>query len=324
MFSSDTKNVLIRVTLFIFGVYVISTVLCTVLYGFLRNIQIGQYGVLNSINKGKINADMIISGSSIGQSHYNTRIITEITGQRCFNISVNGSGLGVQLPVIQWYLEKNNKPKYLLQNIDLFSGDVDPYIYQPFKYLPYLKNERLYSGLLRINPNLWLQRYTAIADLVYLNKDFQRNLILDLLWSLKSDKDYLIDGHIPNNRSWMGDKKEEEYLKEHSQGIRYVLSSAYKEYLNELINDCKKRDIQLILVVSPVKESLKKIVINRNSILDYYRDVSQQNGLWYFDLSDCGLSEKKEHWVNLTHMKSTGADQYSKIAAIEIKKRILQ
>ena len=56
-----------------------------------RNINVGEYGVLNKINEGKINTDILISGSSRALKAVNPEIIKIKTGIKIENRSSNDS-----------------------------------------------------------------------------------------------------------------------------------------------------------------------------------------------------------------------------------------
>ena len=316
------KRCFIKSALFVVGIFLISYLLQVIIYSLIRSTNIGDYGVLNAIDKGAINTEMLVCGSSIAQSHYNPEILSEVTGVSCYNIGLSGSALGVQVPVLKWYLDRNSLPLFLLQNIDIFIGEIDLYIYEPYKYLPYLYNDNLYNGLSRINHRLWVHKYLPMTNLIYFNKDFQRSMILYYFINLKSQKDLLIRGYFPNDRPWMGEKAEKEILNKNLGGIRYVISKTHQEYLKELINICKNRKIQLIFAFSPVKENFMRLEINRKEITDYYFHLCEENSIWFIDLSQSDLSRESNLWVNMTHLKSKGADRFSKELATKIRKKM--
>ncbi len=69
-------------------------------------ITVGEYGVLNKINEGKINAKILISGSSRALKGINPKIIEKGTNASCYNIASDGSDLGVQFSKLKWYLSQ--------------------------------------------------------------------------------------------------------------------------------------------------------------------------------------------------------------------------
>lgn len=316
------KRTLVRISIFIGGFLLLTVLLQGIIFFITRRIKIGDFGVLNAIENGIINTEMLVCGSSIGQSHYDPEILSEVTGISCYNIGLSGSALGVQLPALKWYLDKNRSPRFIIQNIDIFIGEIDSYIYEPYKYLPYLNNENLYKGLLRINHQLWLHKYVPIANLIYFNKDFQRSIFLGYFASLKGKKDILTRGYFPNDRPWIGEKLEKEFQKRNAGGIRYNVSKANQGYLRELADVCQKRKIQLIFVISPEKENIVALETNRKEITEFYSQFCNEKRIWFLDLSHSDLSQESELWVNMTHMKAKGAERFSRELGAKIKAKI--
>jgi len=316
------KKLIFKSTSFLAGFFLLALMIQLLLFFAIRRIHIGDFGVLNAIANGMINTEMLICGSSRGYVHYNPVILEKTTEISCYNISANGSDLGVQLPILKWYLEKNRTPRFLVQNIDVFTEEIDPVIYEPFKFLPYLNNNSLFQGLSRIDKRWWLHKYIPCSNLIYFGKDFQSNLIKELYQSLYKKKDYLIRGYFPRKNSKFNDTYASDFLRRHAAGFHYSLSQAYKEYLGELINICRNHHIQLVLVICPEYAKFMALQTNRKEIIDYYVRLSQDNGLWFFDFSHSEVCHNREYFYNFTHMNSEGADKFSRELASELKKKI--
>ena len=313
------KRFICKSAIFLAGFFLISLAIQFMSVSAIRSIPIGDFGVLNSIDKGTINAEMIICGSSRGYDHYNPDILNAETGYSCYNISINGSRLEVQVPVLEWYLSKNRPPRVLIQNIDLFAGEFDPVIFQPYKFVPYLRNNALYQGLKALDQNWLLHRYVPCTNLIYFNKDMQKILMKDLYLSYKNKGDYLIKGYHPTSLKFP-DEYEKDYFREHPNGIRYTLSQIYKDYLMKLIQLCRDRQIQLILVMSPEYEKLTPLEIDKQDIIDFYVRESQANGIRFLDFTGSEICRDKALFYNFTHMNADGADRFSRELGEELMK----
>ena len=79
-----------RIVCFFGVVVVLIAFLDTVVTLGLLQARTGEFGVWNKIIEGKIDADILIAGSSRARSHYDPRIIQEKTGRSAFNIGLNG------------------------------------------------------------------------------------------------------------------------------------------------------------------------------------------------------------------------------------------
>lgn len=117
-------------------------------------IGTSSFGVSNAILDKRV-IPSPISASSRALTHYDPRIIREVTGRVAFNIGLNGSQPDMQLARLQAYLEHNQKPALLIHNLDLFSLQVTHGgVYDPGQYLAYQHEPALYQALRRINPNI--------------------------------------------------------------------------------------------------------------------------------------------------------------------------
>ena len=114
----------------------------------LRKVRhTGQYGVSNKVMQGKVNAQIIITGSSRALSHFDPRVVEAQTGRTAFNLGRNGSQSDMQLAVLKAYLEHNQKPDFIIHSLDSFSalkllvrsiiaGQYVPYLYDAELYTP--------------------------------------------------------------------------------------------------------------------------------------------------------------------------------------------
>lgn len=304
---------------FIIGFLVVVFVLEFIVNTIVKTIDVGEYGVLNKINEGKINAEILVSGTSRALKAINPKIIEENTGMSCYNIASDGSDLGVQFPKLKWYLEKNKKPKILIQDISQFGGGISHTVYEPFKYLPYLSNDSLFYGLLKIDHEFWNQKYIFPSNLIFYNFDFYAKVAQELLNDFKN-KDPFIDGFLPDNSKWAVDFKK--YKKEHPNGINCKASTNYKKYLRNLVNFCEKQKIILILIVLPNYYGLRKIMKNEDEVFNFYQSLTNNYEVYYINFFESEISKKKDNFYNFTHLNANGAIKFSKILSERIKSLI--
>jgi hypothetical protein len=276
-------------------------------------VSVGEYGILNKIDKGKINSDILVSGSSRALKAINPEIISNITDLSCYNIASDGSDLAVQITKLKWYLTNNKKPKIIIQDISQFGGAISKTIFEPFKYIPYLSNDSLFSGLLRIDEDLWYNKYFPPSNLVYYNFIFYSKLLEDIFATINR-KDKFINGYLPDNSKWSSDFNA--YRKTQPNGINCSLTVEYKDYLEELIELCKKENICLIFVVLPNYYKLKEISNNQDKVLNTYSSLADSgNNIFFYDFSSNYIARDTNYLYNFTHLNTYGANLFSKILA---------
>jgi hypothetical protein len=281
----------------------------------VKQIEVGEYGILNKINDGKINAEILISGSSRALKAINPQVITKETGLSCYNIASDGSDLGVQLPKLKWYLNHNKKPRILIQDVSQFGGEISNTIYEPFKYIPYISNDSLYYGLLKIDKDFWIHKYIFASNLLYYNFDFYARLIQDLIQNIDK-KDKFINGFLPDNSKWAGNF--ELYKKQNPKGINCFISEEYSSYLKEMVNFCKNKKIVLVLVVLPNYFRLQEVTKNTDYVFNFYSQLEQVPFIYYLNYVSNDIASDDKNFYNFTHLNFDGANKFSKILAVDL------
>ena len=218
-------------------------------YG-LRTIETSKFGSLNRIMSGRVNADVLIIGSSRALSHYDPRIIQSIFGGTAYNIGMDALQIDSQLALLRTYLKHNTAPEIVILNLDLFSFEATKSgeIYDPARYVPYLYEKELYEPLHRIDANVW--RWKNIPLYGYTVEDMSFTWVWGVLSCLGINpaEDYFL-GFNPKNTRWTDDF--ERFRAEHPQGVTYSISDRGLQAFRDLIRTCRNKRIEIVLVYSP-------------------------------------------------------------------------
>ena len=86
-----------------------------------------------------------------------------------------------------------------------------------------------------------------------------------------------------------------------------------------MINRCKSENIRLILVYSPVHTSLQKLILNKDSIVSVFKDLSVKNNLSYFDYSNIPLCSDTTYFYNANHLNTKGVEVFNKLLINDLK-----
>ena len=112
----SVKSGVLRIVLFFVLLIGVLFLLDAAINTGLRRLTTGPYGVTNRIVQGRVNAEILISGSSRAARHYDPRVIEAVTGRSAFNIGVNGARIDLQLALLKTYLNHNTKPALVIQD----------------------------------------------------------------------------------------------------------------------------------------------------------------------------------------------------------------
>jgi hypothetical protein len=274
----------------------------------MRRIRTSSFGVSNRIMTGQINADIVISGSSRALTHYDPRIIEAITHCSTFDIGVNGSQTDMQLAVLRAYLRHNRKPRLVIHNLDLFSFSISHEIYNPAQYVPYLKEESIYTGVRRVYPDAWKWKYLPLYG--YAVEDMSFNWILGLgaLAGIQPKEDHF-NGYLPRYRSWTDDF--ERFRDANPKGVLIPVEEQGVQDFKDLIEFCVGQDIRVLAVYSPEYYEMQAIERNRAEILSKMKEITDPFKVPIWDYSDSYLSQERSNFYNSQHLNANGATMFS-------------
>lgn len=313
--KKSIRNALI----FLFGLVGISFVIQMFFFTLIKNLEVGELGVINKIVNGKINADVIICGASRSFVGVNPELLEKEIGLSSYNISLNGSRLGAQLPLLKLYLKTNSKPKIIIQELGMYSLSIDEKIFAPYKFLPHLNRDELYNGLKILDSQLWVNKYIPLFNLTYFNTDLQKLLIKDYGIQFENKGDYLEKGFHPNPSEWSID--EENFLR-HPYGIYNEIDEIAQGLLLELVTLCKNENIKLIFINTPEYYKILPLYKYRDRKMEIFKNIANENDIEFLDYSQHELSKERGYFYNFTHLNKNGANEFSNILSVDLFKII--
>lgn len=283
----------------------------------LRQVETSTFGVTNRIVTGRINADIVISGSSRAVTHYDPRIIERVTGLSAFNIGRNGSQTDLQLAVLKTYLQHNRKPKLVIHNLDSFSFVTSHEIYDPAQYMPYLGQPPIYDAVRKVYPDAWKWKYFPLYAYVVADMRFTWITGIKRLMSISPREDH-IEGFTPRFNEWTGDF--EAFRTSNPQGVAFEIEPQGVRDLTDLVAICSNQGIPVLLVYSPVYHEMQQMERNRTEIFGLFREVADRFGVSVWDFSSSAISKDRNLFYNSQHLNAQGAWLFTE----ELAKRLTQ
>jgi hypothetical protein len=286
----------------------------------LRRIKTSAFGASNVVMEGKVNADVLITGSSRALVQYDPRAIEATTGLSAFNLGRNGSQTDMQVAFLKAYLAHNRRPKIVLHNLDAFSFVTTREVFDPVQYRPYLYDSSLYEASRKINPSIWKSRYIPLYGYVVddMNLNWMRGLAGFVGWSPRGD--YFL-GFNPRHRTWTNEF--DKFRTANPAGVRFEIEPAGVQDLENLIQLCKQNGIQLILVYSPEYSQMQKLTTNRAEIFARFHELADRNGVPIWDYSNWDHDSDRNFFYNSQHLNATGAAAFSSDMANRLQQFLL-
>lgn len=281
----------------------------------LRKIETSGFGVSNQVMKGLVNADVVISGSSRALTHYDPRIIREATGFNTYNIGRNGSQTDMQVAFLKAYLAHNAQPALLIHNLDLYSFVTTHELYDPVQYLPYLHEEAIYQGLVKINSEIWKSKFIPVYGYVVEDQRFTWLLGIKGFFGWNPSEDHYF-GFMPRHTAWTGEF--ERFRAMNPGGVRFEIEPEGLRVFEELVALCHQRGIAVLLVYSPVYYKMQELEVNRSEVFARFEEIQKKYGAMLWDYSNSKIARNQNYFYNSQHLNATGAEVFSK----EIAQRI--
>lgn len=270
---------------------------------------------LDFVFKGAIEKDLILMGSSVGDTDLLPHIFQDSLKLSTYNLSYGAAAIPFQRFVLENLLKYNSKPKViikLLTNDFEFYGNsgVNNMNFRLDRLYPLIKYEDIRKELIaRENINPLLSKFMVLSH-------FKKQHVIDIIKPKKLPKDYYLSfGTEPFEdrhdtlRNWNYDKNPKyDYEKQNISFIEDFI--AFQEI-------CKENNIKLIYAVAPTYKALNEewLTIVKNNLLN-------GTNLFVYDIySD--VYKNKLNFADPIHMNPKGALVYTH-ELIEFTKTILE
>ncbi len=287
----------------------------------LRNLKNTPINDWQNILTGKVNADIIINGSSRAYFGYNSKLIGEVLNSDCFNIGFNAGGYNLQKSKFNIYLKKNRKPKVIIQNIDLSHFFKNTELPDEWQFIPFINNEIINSFIIEYDSKY---KYLPYVPLLKYNQNIQllkKGIIANFSTSVaKNEK--TIYGFSPQDRIFKIDYHNLERIKKDKYDFNEI---GFRKEIKEMVYFYFRRldkDAKVIFVWAP-EHKLRcslffpekgKILIN-----ELNRIESENKNFQFIDMRVDEISDHDEYYYDTYHLNAKGADIFSKELAVKIK-----
>lgn len=263
--------------------------------------------------------NILFLGNSRTLKDINPIRIQSITGLRAYNLGLDGSTVVYYNMIFRKYLETHPRPDYIFINADFTGMDQNflPYNYpdyytylgdptiarclQPYSiyYAPGSKWKRWYTHLQKINSSPDDEKIRFFYKLLSKGANFDRDEA---------------KGFQPFYSRW------EDWP--HDDGKLYATVIYHPEafeILQEIIRECQRDSIRLILLAPPFYRDYKSKIANYQQYIDTMQSLSERYKVPYWNYQDLTATDTTLYFYNIEHLNSEGADIFSDMLGEDIK-----
>lgn len=251
--------------------------------------------------------DIIIFGTSRATHHYKPEVFERDLGMTCYNAGKDGTQILYHYAVLQSVL-KRYTPKIIILDISIKE---------------ILKTDEKYDWLSSLLP--YYKRHPEIRRVVDLKSYFEKYKLFSASYPFNSEiltiarsngitgNEKEEKGYLPLEKEWSGP------LTSDSPHEPYKIDSVKLQYFEKFIEDCKKANTRLYVMLSPVYIRYDQTPVSLLAI----RKICQDHNIPFYDYSkSTEFLTNPSLFQNRSHMNDKGATIYSEKVAKEIKNNL--
>ncbi|MES2826842.1 MAG: hypothetical protein V4687_01750 [Bacteroidota bacterium] len=244
--------------------------------------------------------DFAIHGNSRAFTTVDIPMIEAKTGKKGINISVDGSSIPDQFLMLKLFLNNNNKVKKVYLQVDPFSSDTETlFDFAIPKFLPYIKEDIVFDHFKQFGNEWYAYRYIPFYRYAKYNTLWgPHEVLIDKFKILHTDFDKYGDFFYPDV-SYKGPDS--------LRHMTFDLKGKYK-FLNQIIDLCKEKNVQLVLFTAPVVDIILDDAYKANTLA--FAELMKRKGVQYFNYGDLYGNDPK-YFYNQIHITKQGAEDFT-------------
>lgn len=309
------KQFIIKLVVFSLPLILMAYLIDAIVTRGLRKTRDDRYSVWNDIFDGNVNVDVIVNGSSRAMVQVSPAILDSALGIKSYNLGCNGYGIRMQLCRFNVFAKRNRKPRVILHEVDYgtFSGRRN--LFEIAQFLPYLDDPdiymttRKYEGFHFPDYHLPLLKYYADYPLIIVGA-------LEY-FDIKRFGGRRYKGYVGNDFPWSDELQSAR--EKFPNGITYdqqeELIGLFKLYLQR----CQQDKIEVVLIWMPEYVEGQDFVLNHDSVRGMIHDISDMQGLTFFDYSNDSICFDRNLFYNTRHLNRKGAEIFTRKLAQDLK-----
>ena len=311
------KRFLIKTTIF-------GAIICALAWGLDYLISRGLYEMedyrfmsWSEMQKGDINADIVIIGNSRGFSHFEPWTIDSIIGKKTYCLGIGGYPINVELMKYSCYRLHNNQPHYIIQQVDYATMRMlsAPHQHQSEQFLPLIYNRTMRTELARVGYT-WKDLYIPL----YRYWGYQM-VIKNGLLEATGLKHYISDpsrqGHHYERGAWDGTELAR------MDTIRATMDTTAMRLFENYMQKCSEEGIKVILVNSPTYVGATNKTIGLDIVNAYFDSIADVYNTVYWNYTEnYPLCNDTANFCVSVHMNPEATHQFSVDFANDLKEYI--
>ena len=277
------------------------------------------YSEWNDLFNGKINADMLICGSSRAWVQISPRILDSNLHINSYNLGMDGSPFSIQFARLKLYLKHNTKPKYIIQEVG-YTSTLVKYneLPTPQQFLPYLSDPEIWKVTQGSNmPFSPVDRYFPLYKYNNELPLIKEGLLSYIGKGVKSTKYKGYEG-----RTMVWDSSFHYFKLSNPGGKVWPIHEGAVAEFRQYLELCKANDIKVIMVYPPAFIESLDFIVNKAEILDVYTKFAAEYHIPFLNHMYDSLNYSRANFYNSQHLNKAGSEVFTHELAEEIRQYV--
>lgn len=283
----------------------------------LKQLPNSKFEDWQDLFAGKIDSDVVILGSSRACVNYDPSIIEGELNLSTFNLGFNAASYNIQKTKYQWFIENNETPKIIIQNIDLSHFKPSSQVPDPNQFLPFLNRNDVADFI--ANYETPLSKFKEIPLVKY---NSNSNFFLAGLRSFFGfNKEVFVsyDGFVPVDKTYSPDVYNLRRLQETTLAPIVLDKDFYNVTKDAIV---QSRSSKVIFVWAPIFKERRVLIEER---LKIYKEgiqkiAAKNKNIFFLDYSEDTMAQDATFFYDSFHLNRKGALRFSKMLGKDINK----
>lgn len=301
-FNFNMKRFLLKVVSFGLVVLCLMGITDICISSLLRTNKSRVFEGWNYIYNDSTYHDIIINGNSRSWVQYDPKILDTILDVNSYNLGIDGSNINRQIIRFNKYVEKHRYPKYLIQNIDLFTMEPS-FGYEREQFFPYFFYDRsLLNDVDEYEDFSLMEKYIPGYRYIGLNQSIMN----------KIEDAFLYKGYKANESQWDGT-----LLAEISE-INFSYDSILLNKFYHFVENVVLHGTEIVFVYAPIYYEVNDKCKNINEMYEMYQNIANEFNIPIIDYNNYYLCYDTTYFYNAMHLNKIGAELFTTKLAYDI------
>lgn len=277
----------------------------------LRKNKQGIYEKYTTVFLKKNSYNTIMVGSSRMFMHLDNQLFDSLCHTNSYNIGLPGATMRLSYACLKAYCQNSTMPQTVFLELDYHISHIKTgTIYNFSTYIPYLKNQELYTQLSAIDKRFIQFKYNPFYALPHLGINSLSASVNGWFGRTGFYDHYFYQGFFKNELI-------DDYNNVQAKNENSIINQETRSYLDSILQFCKSQNSQLYFAISPAYKDVSKEMKYHQPIIDQFKTIANRNRIILFDFSgDTTITNHKVYFEDNYHMLHSGALIYTqKIAA---------